>query len=69
MSEYSIFYNTDWVAIAQNLLNNRPVNLSLSVIAKETNLTASWLSQFAAGQIPNPSIYKVRSVIEWFDAQ
>lgn len=46
----------------RTLLANRPASLSLDEVAESTGLTASWLSMFLRGKIPNPGVNYIETL-------
>lgn len=46
----------------RRLLINRPASLTFVQIAKELNVTARWVQNFAKGKTPNPGVVTVESL-------
>lgn len=52
-------------AKARELLANRPVHLTYGQIAQATGVTKRWLTHFAKGDFPEPSVVKVEKLYEY----
>lgn len=56
---------TTWRDKTRELLNNRPVSLTIEQIAKELNVSAAWIRMFARNKIENPGIVTVQTLNEF----
>lgn len=50
---------------AMQLLTNRPVSLKIKAIAKDLNISESWLRTFASGNIENPGVVTIEALIAY----
>lgn len=56
---------TNWRDEARRLLNNRPITLKLSTIAVEVGVSTSWLGMFGRGEIHNPGVVTIETLIAY----
>lgn len=49
----------------KELLINRPRPTTLTIISDATGISVSWLNQFAAGKIENPSVNTIQALFEF----
>jgi hypothetical protein len=47
------------------LVEAAPRHITLTVMARETGLTVSWISRFAAGKFPNPGVHHVQALHDY----
>jgi len=51
------------------LLKNRPVWLTLAIIAEDTTIPHGWLKVFAQGKIADPSVNRIETLKLYLEAK
>ena len=51
------------------MLQQRPKNISAEEIAKEVDVTVSWVNLFAAGKIENPSVVTIETLFTFLKSK
>lgn len=64
-SSHKLNFLTSWRDECISLFNERPVSLLLSTIAKDMGVSLAWLRMFGRGEILNPGVCTIETLIEY----